>query len=644
MPNNAGLILYAPCVLSRVFTDEFRVEMVDCLGKSYWTPPVAHASPGEYGTSSWYEGRANALIVLSRETYGASDSSTPLPKLRLRMRTLHHDFGHCDDCNSIADERTQIRKLRLGPAALTANNDRAKAHADMYMGERRALESMRLSSGRGEVLFCMRDKCGDDSLYIPSRPRETLSNKGKYQWRMAAQFELYPGKLTQVNLLPAHCFAGASFGCTAMLSAWTELMDLGLWTAETRRVILNEDGGSENVNWEKHGLFMACINELKTLEEIIVPRLPPEHHHDWADTTISVLERALDAPGQAPIETLLGMQSFIQQLYSKSKSYGQSAVKVHLQLANYDFAKFLDGCVDVGFANYGKPHVWRYSRNPETGKPRAQFKMFIRDKDTFYQDEWGPWDERYVSHTNELGHIENNVRVLRSKPEGAPFMLSYPDITKDPGLQAWKLDDDWSRETVFNSLLRTWKYKDDKSTDSWSALNTFYAAHQTPDTLPAMPINLQTPKGDTITLAGMPYAGGWAKLWEKLTQFNLRRSTTSSTSLATVSSSAHQRTLAQSIAVPRASAVNVVNHIGYNAAARSHAAAGEGLEKAQLWEKLVTPSSEFNDNLFWVVLPHFEGELRVGLGTVVYSTGVKPSHTLTPLPYLATVPYHCLSG
>ena len=89
-----------------------------------------------------------------------------------------------------------------------------------------------------------------------------------------------------------------------------------------------------------------------------------------------------------------------------------------------------------------------------------------------------------------------------------------------------------------------------------------------------------------------------------------------------------QRALSQSTTVPRASAVNVVNHIGYNAATRTHAAAGEGLEKAQLWEKLVNPSSEFNDNLFWVVLPHFEGELRVGLGTVLYSTGVKPSHTL----------------
>jgi hypothetical protein len=65
---------------------------------------------------------------------------------------------------------------------------------------------------------------------------------------MAAQLELFPGTLTLINLLPAHVTSGANFGCTSMLSEMLELMDLGLFTSSTARLIFNEDGGTENVN------------------------------------------------------------------------------------------------------------------------------------------------------------------------------------------------------------------------------------------------------------------------------------------------------------------------------------------------------------------------------------------------------------
>ena len=622
MPNNAGLILYAPCVMSKVFMDEFRVEMVDCLGKAYWVPPADHPRPDEFGISSWYEGRSEALLVLASEIYASEDARQCLPKLRLKMRTKHHDFGHCDECNGIAEERATIRKNRLGAESLAANNKRAEKHAHFFMGERRALETLRQSIGRGGILFCMRDKCGDDCLYLPSRARQTLSNTSKYQWRMAAQFELYPGKLTQVNLLPANCFAGANFGCTALLSGWMELMDLGLWTKDTKCLILNEDGGSENVNWEKHALIMMAIKHIETLDEIIVARLPSEHHHDWADTTISVLEAALDAPGSQAVETLPDMVHFIQQLFSKSKTYGKSAVRVKYQVASHNFSQLFDGCVDADFSRFGTPHVWRYTRNHLSREPQAQYKKLIQDTGSFYQDEWGPWDEQYVSHTDERGQLQRNVRVLRSTPGGAPFMLSYPDITKDPGLEDWKAAEDWSQEKVFDSLLRTWKYSQETldtatsthgPTDSWQALHDFYSSHQTSNTVPTMPVKLTTPNGDIIELAGMPCAGGWVSMWQKLTQFNPRPddpalpaanpSTTSGASSSTAPM------------VPRASDVNVVNHTGYNNSARAQAAAKELLSKENLWEK-VTDSFSVEPHLFWVALPHFEGELRIGLGAI----------------------------
>ena len=82
-----------------------------------------------------------------------------------------------------------------------------------------------------------------------------------------------------------------------MLSAMLELMDIGVFTAATKTLILNEDGGSENVNWIKHALCMTIIKELERLQQLFVVRLPVEHHHAWADTTISVLEGALDTGG-----------------------------------------------------------------------------------------------------------------------------------------------------------------------------------------------------------------------------------------------------------------------------------------------------------------------------------------------------------
>jgi hypothetical protein len=543
MPNKRGLILYPPCVQRKVFKNEFRVEMIECLGKSYWLPPEDHPNADDYGIASWYDGQACALKELAK-IYFAQKHFDHVPTLKLKMRTLHHDFGHCDECNDIQSERTDIRKQRLGPEALAANDERARNHAEMYMGERRGLETLRLSAGRDEVLFCMRDKCGDDCLYLPSVPRKKLGNKSKYQWRMAAQFELYPGKLTQINLLPAHCVAGSNFGCSSLLSGWCSLMDAGIWTQATSRVILNEDGGSENVNHVHHALCMTAIKEIKTLNEIFVPRLPPEHHHDWADTTISVLEGALDEPGFGGVETLPDMQHFIRQLFSQSKAYGDTAIVVNMQMANHNFSSWFNGHVDGAFGRFGKPHVWRYSRHPVTNEPTAHYKYLIQHKKTFWRDEWGPWVEQYVTRTNEHGQLEHNVRVLRTDPEGHPFMLSYPNITDDPGYEDWHSDEDWSRAAVFDSLLRTYNYSKQKldtatsphgPKDSWQALASFYAAHQTSDTLPPMPFNLTTPAGATIELAGYPLEGGWAAMWRKLKQFNDEASPANS---ATANSSA----------------------------------------------------------------------------------------------------------
>ena len=242
----------------------------------------------------------------------------------------------------------------------------------------------------------------------------------------------------------------------------------------------------------------------------------------------------------------------------------------------------------------------------------AHYKRLLQDKATFEQDEWGPWEEKYVSRTLPNGVVEHGVRVLRTIPEGVSFMLSYPDIASNPGLEKWKDDDEWSRQKVFDSLCRQWKYSSAPLStatsahgpkDSWDALRDWYASHQTVDSLPRMPFSIGTAKGASINIAGMPC--DWDSMWAQLRQFN-------SSSAADTPAPAPAASSSQ----PRASAVNVVNSNGYNNSERQRAEAAERLSKRQLRARLQQPFERIN--LFWIALPHFEGELRVGLGHIAF--------------------------
>jgi hypothetical protein len=221
-------------------------------------------------------------------------------------------------------------------------------------------------------------------------------------------------------------------------------------------------------------------------------------------------------------------------------------------------------------------------------------------------------------------------------------MLSYPTVATNPGLEDWRSGEEWSRETVFHSLLQRWDYSKEKlqtatsahgPKDSWEALRQFYASHQSSSVLPPMPVTLTTAMGDTIPLAGVPCTGGWHGMWRKLLQFSAPAAAPAAHvahALAAPAAPARPRAVVPAgaparlpvVHVPdepdseaqRASEVNVVGHSGYTPAIRAAQAAKERLSKKELWEKVT--NSFAMANLFWIALPHFEGELRVGLGHI----------------------------
>ena len=75
------------------------------------------------------------------------------------------------------------------------------------------------------------------------------TNTGLYQYRVAAQVEVVEGQQLTVLLLPPSLTTGGNFSGTALLHQINTLMDKGLWSKETTHLIMNNDGGTEYVNW-----------------------------------------------------------------------------------------------------------------------------------------------------------------------------------------------------------------------------------------------------------------------------------------------------------------------------------------------------------------------------------------------------------
>ena len=120
-----------------------------------------------------------------------------------------------------------------------------------------------------------------------------------------------------------------------------------------------------------------------------------------------------------------------------------------------------------------------------------------------------------------------------------------------------------------------------------------------------------------MTLIGMPYVGGWHAMWRTLLQFNpTPADALAPTPAPTPAAAPAPNAVANPKEPQRASEVNVVNHSDFTHAQQKDAAASELLSKNQLWDQ-VQNTFIIGPNLFWIALPHFEGELRIGLGHIV---------------------------
>eukprot|EP00965_Chrysotila_dentata_P011415 373004-Pleurochrysis_carterae.AAC.1 len=107
--------------------------------------------------------------------------------------------------------------------------------------------------------------------------------------------------------------------------------------------------------------------------------------------------------------------------------------------------------------------------------------------DIIDKSEWGPWknavDTRFDDFTNQM----ETKQVLRTLPDGVPFMNGYPDVENDPGAKEWLESDKWSMRRVFECLKKNWQFDNTAHQDdirrTWRALRRWQTAYSTSDSL-----------------------------------------------------------------------------------------------------------------------------------------------------------------
>jgi hypothetical protein len=188
------------------------------------------------------------------------------------------------------------------------------------------------------------------------------------------------------------------------------------------------------------------------------------------------------------------------------------------QLANFDFAKFLDGCVSKDFGNHKDKRWWRFVRDERVeghGEVQVLYKEKLTDTATNTHEEWRPFD---------LVPRSEAQPKYATRPNGLRFMDRWPDTADDPGVEAFttpaggdNAEGGWRRQRVEKDVMDTGRKLGftAKQESEWRALFSFHEEHQTADSVPKTPAMLTIDDGRAHTLRGAPMR--WrSEVWSTL--------------------------------------------------------------------------------------------------------------------------------
>jgi hypothetical protein len=144
---NSGYLLHDACVWEDVVKKEFLPEQINCLGNGHlFGNTLEEALDKQKLTAlhpSWQAAKKRALM-----TFALMQNPNATQPFRLVARSQHKGVPDCGTCADIREERRLIQRRHGTKADLEANTLRATKHAQMYMGERRALTALKLSAYR----------------------------------------------------------------------------------------------------------------------------------------------------------------------------------------------------------------------------------------------------------------------------------------------------------------------------------------------------------------------------------------------------------------------------------------------------------------------------------------------------------------
>ena len=388
-PNDPHCLLHDACEWTYILSDVFLPFQIEKLGRTQMFGTLAEARADLSIRSTWYAGRKGALLRLAQAHFGQDAKA-----YRLKARDKHSSMPDCPKCEALRSRRADLVARQAPRALFEELKVDILEHREEYMGERRALERVRLKAGREDTVFWQRDGCGSDVLYLPSRVRRLRTTTDLYQYKLGMQNEMIRGKLMTNNLLPPFLRKGANFGATSLLNFIVDMQDAGYWTEKTTEAAVNWDGGGEQNNYVQHAVCLQLLHEGVVKKKLITMRLPKEHHHEFNDTTFASTEASTKKPGFAGIDTLHGMKDHLVDHFSKPTSaYASYKTKIQFQFGSHNFEKFYDGRVSAAFQCYKDIRVFKYERE-EDGTITLQYKENLQVGDVMEgglltQSEWG---------------------------------------------------------------------------------------------------------------------------------------------------------------------------------------------------------------------------------------------------------------
>jgi len=367
-------------------------------------------------------------------------------------------------------------------------------------------------------------------------------------------------------------------------------------------------------------------------KRILWARYAPDHSHDLADRYFSWAEGIFNDPAHHGCMTIWEQLSLLREKHNMS-AYAKTQLNLNYHLSNHDFDAFYAGFVKKNeIKQVTVPLVWSYDPDPVTGEVRVHYKHNLTDTGSFARSEWGPWKNVWVDGNNlETGAVER-IKVLRTDPLGVDMMHGYPDLDAHPGFEPYLDRDSWSAERVFHDVNK-WAFQKngDEHRKSWAELKQWMSLNRDAHAqLGAGHVSIPIGETNRLPTNSPPWAQMWAKLASVATPLAnpappIPANGTSALVIApppapTVGTVAVDRVAASTArkggrpdraniaASDSLAALNVVTNPNF-----THADA----RQAHLTDSFrvhLRDSWHTKKKVWFVRMPHLEGELAVGLG------------------------------